>query len=85
MECTGLVIVSDSYYPGWRAQVDGKSATLWKVNTVIRGVVVPAGTHHIVMNYRPVSVYLGLVLALAGLTAAIVLQRRKEEDGLNLL
>jgi hypothetical protein len=85
MECTGLVIVSDSYYPGWRAQVDGKSATLWNVNTVIRGVVVPAGTHHIVMNYRPVSVYLGLVLALAGLTAAIVLQRRKEEDGLNLL
>jgi hypothetical protein len=37
------------------------------------------------MNYRPVSVYLGLVLALAGLTAAIVLQRRKEEDGIDLL
>jgi hypothetical protein len=85
MACTGLVIVSDSYYPGWRAQVDGKSATLWKVNTVIRGVVVPAGKHQIVMNYRPLSVYLGLALALAGFTTAIILQRRKEPDGINLL
>ena len=85
MACTGLVIVSDSYYPGWRAQVDGKSAKLWKVNTVIRGVVVPPGGHEIVMNYRPLSVYAGFVLMLCGFTIAIVLQRRREPDCIDLL
>ena len=85
MGCTGLLIVSDSYYPGWRAQLDGNSTPIWKVNTVIRGIVVPAGHHQVVMRYRPLSVYGGLVLTILGFAIAIVLQRRKEADSIDLL
>jgi hypothetical protein len=78
MGCKGLVIVSDNWYPGWDAAVDGKPVGIWKVNTVIRGVVADKGKHQIVMRYRPFSVYFGLVCLLLGLSAAVFLQRRKE-------
>jgi hypothetical protein len=85
MACKGLLIVSDNWYPGWRAEVDGRSADIWKVNTVIRGVVVNAGKHTVAMRYRPFSVYFGFVCTLLGLGAALVLHRRREEDGADLL
>jgi len=85
MACKGLLIVSDNWYPGWRAEVDGQAAEIWKVNTVIRGVVVNAGKHTVAMRYRPLSVYFGFALTLLGLTAAIVLHRRRETDGADTL
>ncbi|HEY1217602.1 MAG: YfhO family protein [Bryobacteraceae bacterium] len=81
MGCKGMLIVSDNWYPGWRAEVDGQPAEIWKVNTVIRGVVVPAGKHAVAMRYRPFSVYFGFVCTLLGLAAAVALQRRREKDG----
>jgi len=48
-------------------------------------VVVPAGKHTVAMRYRPFSVYFGFVCSLLGLAAAIVLQRRPEADGPNVL
>ncbi len=85
MACKGMLVVSDNWYPGWYAYVDGKSADIWKVNTVIRGIVVGPGKHIVSMIYRPFSVYFGLVLTLLGLAAALVLQRRREQDGVDVL
>lgn len=85
MACRGLLVVSDNFYPGWRAAIDGQPVDIWKVNTAIRGVVVPAGRHIVTMNYRPFSVYFGFVCTLAGLAGAIVLQRRRESDGADIL
>jgi hypothetical protein len=81
MACQGMLVVSDNWYPGWRAEIDGQAADIWKVNTVIRGVVVGRGRHTVSMLYRPFSVYFGLFCTLLGLAAAIALQRRREEDG----
>jgi hypothetical protein len=73
MQCRGLVVLSDNYYPGWTATVDGQTARMWEAYTAIRGVEVEAGTHRIEMHYRPLSVRLGAlmlllsVLGLAGL------------------
>jgi hypothetical protein len=78
MGCKGLVVVSDNWYPGWSASVDGTSARIWKVNTVIRGIVVGAGRHRVTMHYRPFTVYFGLVTLVLGLAGAVVLQRRQE-------
>jgi len=85
MACKGLLIVSDNWYPGWRAEVDGQAAEIWKVNTVIRGVVVNAGKHTVSMRYRPLSVYFGFALTLRGLAAAVVLHKRRETDGADTL
>lgn len=80
MACKGLVVVSDNWYPGWDAWVDGQPARIWKVNTVIRGVVVGKGKHQVVMKYRPFTVNFGFACLLLGLGAAVLLQRRREED-----
>jgi hypothetical protein len=85
MACKGMVVVSDNWYPGWRAEVDGKAAEIWKVNTAIRGVVVGRGKHSVTMVYRPFSVYFGLVLTVIGLGTAVMLQRRREGHALDVL
>jgi len=49
----GFIVLSDQYYPGWKAFVDGKETKIYKVNGILRGVVSPAGTHIIEFKYRP--------------------------------
>jgi hypothetical protein len=69
LACRGLVIVSDTFFPGWKAYVDGEPAQIHEVNGAMRGVVAPAGEHTISMRYRPMSVYLGALLTVIGLAA----------------
>jgi hypothetical protein len=72
MSCDGMVILSDTWYPGWRARVDHQPVEIYEVNGAMRGVAVPRGTHTITMRYRPLSVYLGAALSLAGILGALV-------------
>ncbi len=71
MACDGMVVLSDSFYPGWRARVDHQPAEIYEVNGAMRGVAVARGTHTVTMRYRPVSVYLGAALTLLGILGAI--------------
>jgi hypothetical protein len=80
MQCQGLVVLSENWYPGWTATVDGQPATIWEAYTVIRGVEVPAGPHQIEMHYHPLSVTLGawmLGLSVAGLAGLAWLSRSR--------
>jgi len=73
MQCRGLVVLSENYFPGWRASVDGKSARIYEVYGALRGVVVEKGAHRVEMKYRPATVYAGAMATLAGLLGAILL------------
>jgi hypothetical protein len=55
MECRGMVILGDSFYPGWRAKVDGRPAAIHAAFGVVRGIVVEAGAHEIDMRFIPSS------------------------------
>ena len=85
MACRGLLVVSDNWYPGWHAYIDGNPAEIWKVNTALRGVVVGPGRHTVTMNYRPFVVYFGLFWTVLGLAVVIVLHRRREDDGADVI
>ncbi len=78
MGCRGMVVLSDVYFPGWRAEIDGKPARIYEVNEAMRGVVVPKGAHTLTMRYRPVSVMVGGLLSLIGIAAALWLAARRE-------
>lgn len=73
MKCTGLVVLSDNAYPGWRATVDGRPARIIPAHVSMRGVELPAGRHRIEMVYRPISVLLGTLLTALGLLGAAIL------------
>ena len=60
---SGLLVVADSYAPGWRAYVDGKRASIVKTNGLFRGVYVAQGSHTVHFRYRPWSVTGGLALS----------------------
>jgi hypothetical protein len=66
LERGGLVALTDSWAPGWRVSVDGQAEKPLRVNTVSRGVIVPAGTHRIVWTYRAEGLATGLWISGAG-------------------
>lgn len=72
-ECAGpsLLVLSENYYPGWRAFVDGKPVKIMRVNYNQRGVPLVAGNHFVTFTYRPASVRAGLVISLLTLLALV--------------
>jgi hypothetical protein len=48
-----FLVIADAWARGWSAGVDGRAAALLRVNGVLRGVAVPAGTHAVELRYRP--------------------------------
>jgi len=68
----GLLVLSDQYYPGWRATVDGDSAEIVRADTVFRGVCVPPGAHTVRFEYRPRSLVVGVVMTAAGWLAWLI-------------
>lgn len=68
-----VVVLTDTWHPGWRAEIDGRRVHLGRVDDVFRGVAVPAGRHRIVMTYLPRTFWLAVVVSL--LTVAFVAWR----------
>ncbi|MBE2271088.1 MAG: YfhO family protein [Anaerolinea sp.] len=52
-ELDGYLFLSDAYYPGWRATLDGASVPIYRADVMFRAVFVPAGTHEVVFTYSP--------------------------------
>jgi Bacterial membrane protein YfhO len=76
MQSDGLVVLTDTFYPGWEATVDGKEISIVRANYFARGVFVPAGEHRVVFTYRPLSFRLGALVSLVtgiGLLIAMVI------------
>ncbi|MGE5313488.1 MAG: YfhO family protein [Acidobacteriota bacterium] len=60
-----LLFVSEAFYPnGWKAFIDGKETPIYRANYLFRAVVVPSGTHTVVMKFEPRGFSLGRNLSL---------------------
>lgn len=75
MACRGMVVLSETFFPGWTARVNGRPEKVYEAYTALRGVVVERGRHEIILTYQPWSVRLGAMMSLAGLVGAAVLAR----------
>lgn len=66
----GTAVFSEVYFPwGWEATIDGKPASLARVNYVLRALDIPAGDHTVVMTFDPKSIHITDTIA----TIAIIL------------
>jgi hypothetical protein len=75
-----LLVLTDSWDPGWKATVDGRDTPLRRVDYLIRGVGVPAGSHRVELRYRPTSWRAGWIvssLALVLIVAAAMIGARR--------
>lgn len=71
-EESSMVVLSDTYFPGWHATIDGKPAEIHRVNCSMRGVLVSAGKHTIKMVYLPLSFQLGFGISIATIAGLLL-------------
>jgi hypothetical protein len=77
LQCAGIVVLSDNWFPGWRATVDGRPAQLLVADAALRGISVTGGRHHIELTYAPAPVSRGAIVSLATfLFLGVMLLRR---------
>ncbi len=58
-----ILVVADTYYPGWHATVDGKETNIFPVNIKQKGMWIPKGDHTVVLYYLPQSLVIGAVVS----------------------
>jgi hypothetical protein len=68
-EAAGHVVLLDTFYPGWHAEVDGREQPIRAADLAFRAVAVTPGRHTVRFTYRPVSVRAGGALSLVALLA----------------
>jgi hypothetical protein len=77
MPCPGLVVVAQTWFPGWVAAVDGVERPVREVFSALQGVEVDRGAHLVELRYRPRSVLAGALMTAAGLLIAGALAWRR--------
>jgi len=78
-----FVVLAQSFYPGWRAHIDGVDVPIVVANTAFQGVAVPAGRHTVVFSFLPTTLMWGFAAAIAGtftlVAYAIFLRRTRRK------
>jgi hypothetical protein len=69
----GLLVLAEGYDAGWRARIDAETTRVLRVNGDRLGVVLPAGTHRVVLTYHARGLALGWVLSALGAAAVVLL------------
>ena len=67
----GILFLSDTYYPGWTTNIDGKSGEILKANYAFRAIPVPKGEHIVELTYQPKTFYLGVKITIISLAALV--------------
>jgi hypothetical protein len=83
IDCTapGYLVLTDSWYPGWTATVDGRATPLYRADFAFRAVAVAAGKHQVRFHFQPVSLERGKMISMTALVGvcglcAVLLARR---------
>jgi hypothetical protein len=66
-EYSGMLFISDPYYPGWKAYIDGKETKIYRADYAFRAIAIPPGSHIVTFTYVANSFSNGVILAGIGL------------------
>lgn len=77
----GLLVVAETWYPGWRAEVNGNVAPVLRAQRALRAVEIPAGESTVIWKFEPVSYRLGMGISFAMLSlwAGLMLWHRRAQ------
>ena len=62
-----FLLLNDSYYPGWKAYIDGEETEVLNANYLFRAIVIGPGEHQVRFKYEPLSFKLGLAISVTTL------------------
>jgi hypothetical protein len=85
LDDAGVLVLTDSFYPGWNAYVNGTQEKIYRANLFFRAVPLPAGDHIVEFRYEPTSFKIGILLSLltfAGVistTLIFILRKSKQK------
>lgn len=65
-DLAGFLVLADTYYPGWRATIDGERTPVYQADYLLRAIYLPPGDHTIEFSFLPPDFLVGL--AISGLT-----------------
>jgi hypothetical protein len=68
----GVLLLTDAWYPGWQATVDGEPASLCRADLLFRAVAMDPGDHRVVLTFRPLGQRLGGAVSVGGLFALVI-------------
>jgi len=60
----GTLVLSELFYPGWEAHVNGIPQRIDEVHGGLRGIPIPQGESLVTVDYQPLSVMLGAILTI---------------------
>ncbi len=81
---SGCLVLSDVYYPGWRATVDGVSVEVLRADYAFRAVLLPPGEHTVRMVFSPWTWRVGLAVSIVtwvglGVWAGVGFKKRLQQ------
>jgi hypothetical protein len=68
-----ILVLADSFYPGWKAYLDGTETAILRANHFYRAVRLPSGVHQVEFRYEPRSFMIGAMISLATLVLMILI------------
>jgi hypothetical protein len=71
-----FLVMTDTYYPGWRCYVDGKPVEIYRAYGVVRAVFLEQGPHRVVFRYEPETFRIGLAISLLSVVCVLFLVAR---------
>ena len=73
----GLLVVNDTYFPGWKAYVDGHEERIYRADYAFRAVPIRSGNHDVLFVYDPLSFKLGAAMTFLGMMACIWILKKR--------
>jgi len=85
-ESDEFLVFSDTYYPGWKAYIDGQQVKIYKANGIVKGISIPEGKHIIEFDYLPNNFWIYFSISMTTFISVIIsifiisYKRRKNKD-----
>ena len=81
----GYLVLSEIFYPGWKAYVDGREKKVYRANWSLRAIPIEAGEHKVDVRFEPKSFYTGawitfITIGLSSIGIVYSLLRKKRNN-----
>ena len=91
MAADGFLVVSEKYYPGWKAHVNGQETQIYKANYTLQAIFLPQGEHEVLFRFQSTQFIVGLAvtmltcIGLIGIALYNIRFYRKKTKGQDIL